>query len=176
LSKRLIALLLATLWLAAPLVSPAAATETDNDLPGSYELAARKGPILWYVDEEKRRMMDEDLELLRLYTEAAAGKKRRKALSVGLFVPGALLFGGGLAAGIFRHPLGLYDDSYGDYLMATGMIVGVALIAPAVYFNGFDSLPEKRYEKYMRDKYGVTPILHFTPTKDGAYAQVGLRF
>ncbi len=161
----------------AVLLLPGIAPAADNaDLPGSYLLAERKGPILWHFPDDIRKAMENDLEMLRLYNEAAKGQKRRKTIGIALFIPGAIIFAAGATAGIFQHAIGLYDDDYGDYLMVGGVTIGAGLIAPAVYFTGWPSPAEKRYDKYIREKYGVTPIIRLTPTPDGAYAQLGFQF
>lgn len=141
---------------------------------GSYLLARSRGPILWHIaDEELRRRMENDLELLRLFNEAAAAKRKRKSLGMALFTPGAILVGVGFAAGVFRGTLGFYDQETGDYLMIGGFALGVALITPGVYFSAFKSGAEKRYEEYMQETYDVTPIMWFDPDS-GSYT-LGMR-
>lgn len=177
--KRILATLLIALWLIAlPGVPAARADQTVTPQPGAelFDLAKRKGPILWHYGDDIRQTMENDLELLRLFNEASAAKKRRKAIGLGLFIPGVILFGGGLFAGVFQHALGLFDDQYGDYIMVTGVTIGAGLIAPAVYLTGWESAAEKRYKKYMKDSYGVTPIMRLVPQPGGALAQFGVLF
>ncbi|MDP8222982.1 MAG: hypothetical protein P9L99_06455 [Candidatus Lernaella stagnicola] len=176
--RRTVSLLLVVCWLVAP-VAPRvlAADSPDTDAHvGVTQMAKRQGPIMWHYPEGVRNQMENDLEMLRLYNQAAAAKKRRKTLGLALFIPGAVLFGGGLAAGIFQGAIGLYNDETGDYIMAGGLVIGAGLIAPGVYFTGWPSGAEKRYKKYLQEKYGVEPILYITPRNKGVYAQFGFQF
>ena len=140
-------------------------------------LARRSGPIIWHVeDEELRRRMENDLELLRLWNEAVAAKRRRKSLGMALFTPGAILVGVGFTAGLFQNAIGLYDQETGDYIMVGGVVLGLALAVPGIYFSAFKSNEEVTYENYLRDTYGVTPILQIDPDLEGFTLGLGWRF
>jgi len=140
---------------------PAVAHAEQPD--GEVQLAAR-GPIIWHVqDEEKRKRMENDLELLRLYNEAMAAKNKRKTLGKTLFYPGAILIGAGFAAGLFQNAIGLYDSETGEYLMVGGVALGAALAGPGLYFTAHRSEEERRYEDYMMKMYQEKPIMFFMP-------------
>jgi len=155
---------------------PPIARAAGND-PDELQLAKGSGPILWQVgDEEKRKTMENDLELLRLYNEAKAAKKKRKSLGLALFTPGMILVGGGFVAGLFQNAIGLYDQETGEYMMVGGVGLGMALIVPGIYFTGWKSSEEKAYDAYMREKYGVVPIMQINPDPDNWRVGLGFRF
>lgn len=146
----------------------------DGDTP--LLLAKSRGPIIWQVEEEKQKAMDNDLELLRLYNEAMAAKKLRKNIALGLFIPGATLTAVGFAGGLFQKTMSLYDEETGEILLVGGVSIGLSLTAVAIYFGGAESRVEKEYKKYIQEKYGVAPIVQFLPTDGGVMARVGVRF
>ena len=174
-NRQAIASILIVAWLAVlvPLsgrVPPARAEE-------AIQVAKKSGPILWYIDDqEKRKAMEEDLELLRLYNEAQDAYKTRRAIGWSLFIPGVVGVAGGFAAGLFSTAIGLWDEEQGDSIMVAGVSVGLVLVAGGIGFVGIKWPAEKRYEKYVHEKYGIIPIMHITPTTDGWFAAVGVRF
>jgi hypothetical protein len=154
----------------------ARAQETADSAPPLL-LARASGPILWYIDDpEMRQRMENDLELLRLWNEAAAAKRKRKALSLALFTPGAILIGVGFVAGVFQNAIGLYDAQTGDYIMVGSFGIGVALVTPGIYFAMTRSDAEKAYEKYMKATYGITPILQLNPRRREVLAGMRMPF
>ncbi len=160
--RRVFSLLIVTALLCAPMLNATAFAEDFP--PGSYTVAKRGGPILWHIgDEELRKRMENDLELLRLHNEAVAAKQKRKSLGLALFTPGAILIGVGFAGGLFQNAIGLYDSETGEYIMVGGFAVGAALVAPGIYFTWKESDEEKAYKSYVEDTYGVKPIIQFRP-------------
>ncbi|NLH48901.1 MAG: hypothetical protein GX444_09895 [Myxococcales bacterium] len=151
---------------------PAAAAGEETPLL----LAKSKGPILWQVEEEKQKAMENDMELLRLYNEAAAAKKLRKDIALGLFIPGVICVAGGLGGGLFQRNMSLYDEEAGELIMVSGVSVGLGLTAVAIYFGGFESQKEKDYKKYLKEKYNLAPIMQLVPTNGGVMARLGVEF
>jgi hypothetical protein len=167
-------------WIAIPVLlvfcfgflpGPAGASEVEE--PGWTE-AANKGPILWYVrDPEKKKAMEEDMELWRLFNEANKGKKRRRAIGAGLFYPGATIMGLGILGGLFQSAIGVWDENAGETALVVGVTAGAALMAPGIYFRSAKSKAEKRYENYIRETYEIIPIVRDTPDGNRSY---GLAF
>lgn len=173
-NRQVIALILIIAWLAPlfPVPGRSALARAEETVQ-----VAKGGPILWYIDDpEKRKAMEEDLELLRLYNEAQDSYKTRRAIGWSLFIPGVIGVAGGFAAGLFSTAIGLYDEEQGDTYMVVGVSVGLTLVAGSLCFAGIKWPAENRYEKYVHEKYGVVPIMHITPTTDGWFAAVGVRF
>jgi hypothetical protein len=158
--------------------APPAAVGAESQTGGapSILLAERKGPIIWHLDPEKQQAMENDLELYRLYNEAMAGRERRRTIGYATGIPGVVLIGLGFFGGLFQHAMNLYDENAGDVIMVSGVTGGGVLLGVGIYFLGFQSDEEKAYEKYLKEKYGVTPIMQLTPAPNGWMASVGVRF
>lgn len=165
--RTFLAIAVAVAFLIGSLPGICMADENENAPEGCRLAAKNRGPILWYVnDEEKRKSMEEDLELLKLHNQAFKAKKRRKTVGSVLFYPGAVLMAGGLLGGIFQHAIGAYDSDTGELVMVLGIGIGAGLAAPGIYLQSAKSKAEKEYEKYVQDKYKVIPILQ--KQKDGS--------
>jgi hypothetical protein len=172
--KRVVALLLGLLLLGA--AAPRGWAAEPDAAP--VLLAERKGPIIWQVDEEKRRMMENDMELLRLYNEAMAAKNRRNTIAMATAIPGGVLIAFGLVGSIFQRSMfqGWWDDQTGQTILISGMAAGGALVGVGIAFKGTESPAEKAYKKYMNETYQIIPILQITPQPGGAMASLTMRF
>jgi len=174
--RRSIALACLLSLLILPLPGKARAQELPGD-GAPLMLARNAGPILWYVDNpEIRQRMENDLELLRLWNQAVAAKRERKALGLALFTPGMILIGVGFAAALFQNAIGWWDEDTGDYIMIGGFGLGFGLAAPGIYFTMAKSKAEKAYEQYVHDTYGVTPIIQLDPRRNQFLAGFRLTF
>ena len=136
-----------------------------------WDLAKNKGPILWYVrDPEKREAMEEDLVLLRMFNEAQKAKKRRRAIGAAFFYPGITITALGLVGGLFQQMIGLYDETTGNQIMIGGVLGGLALVGPGIYFRAKESKQEKEYLEYIKKKYDILPILRKQPDGSTLFA------
>ena len=137
-----------------------AGDKADDSMETIFFLAKNKGPILWYIrDEDKRKIMENDMELMRLYNQAQKALKRRRAISAGLFYPGVAIMGIGICGGLFQNTIGLYDDTTGQQVLIGGTLIGAALVIPGIVFRARESKAEKVYKSYIRKKYDVIPIM-----------------
>lgn len=151
--------LIAILVTSIPVVTFADEEPADT-LDSIFLLAKNKGPILWYVrDEDKRALMEKDMELMRLYNEAQKAIRRRNAIGAAFFYPGVSILAIGVCGGLFQNTLGLYDDTTGQQMLVGGALIGTALIIPGIVFKAKESKAEKEYLKYIKTKYDIIPIL-----------------